>query len=429
MDAFLGFLALFLFFGLYIWGWRRIARFFDERGIKFFLRHLMSSILAFFPAFFSLFPLILFTAKKPDIGGAIFTLVLFVVSVLVLFYATKIGAKVVEQIKPSEDLPSEEIPPVATTPDPTLAPDIAFIPDITPALDLEPAPTSAPIIIKSDPTLYKSTCVCRLCSRKVIHFTQVCPRCRAWLPAYKLKTLELAALGLVILARVMLAFAFDFSFFSWIDWIYFPAALIWFGATLSRLQSDDEAILERRRYDPNRVYPTAQEVAKAHRMQKAKSTPDVLRFVYEDADGRTSTRTVKNWEEDAVYIEGFCLDKLAVRTFRKDRVVTYLNDTDLLLSNPEPAFKELEATSEPIAVRQILFTGFSKLDRADLEQIARDNGFQVCQTVTVSLDYICVGRNAGPSKLAEARKRGAIELDEHQFRQLIETGEVPFAQA
>jgi BRCT domain type II-containing protein len=62
-----------------------------------------------------------------------------------------------------------------------------------------------------------------------------------------------------------------------------------------------------------------------------------------------------------------------------------------------------------------------------LEILAQQAGLRVCQTVTVGLDYICTGKNAGPAKLAHALANGAIELNVNEFHQLIETGEVPLS--
>lgn len=419
MDAFFALIGFSGFFVCYAWGWMRISRSLETRGFRFVLRHVIACVVAFFPAFFYMLPLMLISAKERSIGGAIFCTVLFLVSVLSLFYTTKI-------VKPVESqVPLEDSPPLETSviePAPVSAQE-AVQPSIQ--TDIKDS-AEAPVDASKEKKLNRKECTCRLCERRVSYFTQTCPRCSAWQPAYSLRTLALCTISAVIFGRVFLSLAFDFSFLSWIDWLYIPAVLVWVLPSLVQLQRDDESILEKRRYDPNRVYPTAAQVALEHRMKKSEFAQNVLKFEYEDADGRTSTRTIKNWVEDPVYIEGFCLDKNAVRTFRKDRIIVYLDGTQYLLENPLPISEESEEKEAFIVVkRQILFTGFSKSERAFLEQKARDHGFIVCQSVTVSLDYICTGKNAGYAKIEDARSRGATELDVTEFEQLIETGEVP----
>lgn len=73
---------------------------------------------------------------------------------------------------------------------------------------------------------------------------------------------------------------------------------------------------------------------------------------------------------------------------------------------------------------EILFTGFSASVRESLEDTARDEGMKVRKTVTKNLTFLCAGPNAGPTKVAEAKSRGALVLDEDQFWTLIETGEI-----
>ena len=43
-------------------------------------------------------------------------------------------------------------------------------------------------------------------------------------------------------------------------------------------------------------------------------------FTYVDADGVVTDRKVSNWRSDGAYVEAFCLDRRASRTFRKDRI-------------------------------------------------------------------------------------------------------------
>lgn len=52
-----------------------------------------------------------------------------------------------------------------------------------------------------------------------------------------------------------------------------------------------------------------------------------IAFTYEDADGEVTYRTVTVHAVTATYIKGECHDRQAERTFRLDRVIGYITDT------------------------------------------------------------------------------------------------------
>lgn len=156
----------------------------------------------------------------------------------------------------------------------------------------------------------------------------------------------------------------------------------------------------------------------------APSSDGRLRFVYEDANGNTSTREVSDFSDDGVYIEGFCHSRRAVRTFRRDRVLEYLEGEELLVPLIDPS----DFVDEPFADRpgmEILFTGFSEDERFDLEADAEDAGLVVRKTVTKNLMFVCAGPRAGSSKLDKARGQGCTVLNKFQLNRMIRTGELP----
>ncbi|WP_349666262.1 BRCT domain-containing protein [Pseudomonas aeruginosa] len=87
---------------------------------------------------------------------------------------------------------------------------------------------------------------------------------------------------------------------------------------------------------------------------------------------------------------------------------------------PEPAPKAM-----PDMRPQILFTGFKSADKDRLESVATEHGFRVMKTVGKSLSILCIGGNAGPTKVESAQGYGAFILTEEQFSHLVKTGEVP----
>jgi len=75
--------------------------------------------------------------------------------------------------------------------------------------------------------------------------------------------------------------------------------------------------------------------------------------------------------------------------------------------------------------QQICFTGFSSIERKQLEIEAEEAHLEVVKTVTHSLRYLVTGPNAGPTKLQKAREQEVILLNADQFHAMLETGELP----
>lgn len=83
------------------------------------------------------------------------------------------------------------------------------------------------------------------------------------------------------------------------------------------------------------------------------------------------------------------------------------------------------AQAEPKRI-QICFTGFGTSERARLEmQASAVLGLEVKPSVTKTLRYLCIGPDAGPSKVDKARAQGVTVLNAHDFNRLCETGELP----
>ncbi|MGF0336759.1 BRCT domain-containing protein [Ectopseudomonas toyotomiensis] len=150
-----------------------------------------------------------------------------------------------------------------------------------------------------------------------------------------------------------------------------------------------------------------------------------IKFSYRDADGRESVRTLTHWSENTRYLQGRSEGDTLPRTFRKDRVVEYLEGADQLLFDKAPPAPEPAPKAAPDLRAQILFTGFKAAERAALEVFAEQSGFRVMKTAGKSLALLCIGSNAGPTKVEAARAAGAFILNEMEFNQLAKTGELP----
>jgi hypothetical protein len=160
--------------------------------------------------------------------------------------------------------------------------------------------------------------------------------------------------------------------------------------------------------------------------EKPQWSNQLLQFEYCNARGEVSVRHLIAWAEVGHYIKGKGLDDTHPLTYRKDRVVRYIDASEGLLVVPhvKPPQRP-SATSNKDARPQILFTGFLAKRKVELEAMATDTGLRVVTTVTQGLNYICGGPNAGPKKVELARAQNCWVMDERQFLAFVETGELP----
>lgn len=165
------------------------------------------------------------------------------------------------------------------------------------------------------------------------------------------------------------------------------------------------------------------------------SALESIRFVYRNASGEVSERHLIGWHESGHYILGRDRRDGKFKSFRIDRVVAYLGDAHRGMKQPfqDPPPSPLTVFVAPQGNRQakksaqaeICFTGFSAADKARLQDVARNAGMAVVQSVTVGLKFLVCGRNAGPVKIKKARDRYVYTLSLAQFEALAETGVLP----
>lgn len=167
---------------------------------------------------------------------------------------------------------------------------------------------------------------------------------------------------------------------------------------------------------------------------------ETITFDYVDSHGERSHRTVEVTAVDDEYLEGFCHKAQAERTFVIGRIrgKVMVDDTAEVMApkkwaaearrNPHNGVvamggdtpKRYLPKDDPVdGLDEILFTGFPAAKRAELEALAAGAGMRVVKTVTVDLMYLCMGPNAGPSKIDKANEVGAALIDEAQFLSLI----------
>ena len=69
---------------------------------------------------------------------------------------------------------------------------------------------------------------------------------------------------------------------------------------------------------------------------------------------------------------------------------------------------------------EICFTGFGPEDKARMQQIAKENGYQVVKSITVGLKKLVTGEAPGPAKLDQAKAQGTAILTADAFLNIIE---------
>lgn len=153
----------------------------------------------------------------------------------------------------------------------------------------------------------------------------------------------------------------------------------------------------------------------------------ILYFVYFSAKEIISVQAISNISQNEDYLQGISVlydDKGSLKTFRKDRVIEYLDSLEeakeFLLDCCLSDFTVRKPKTETFDIH---FTGFKKADKEELERIATDANMEVRKSVTKNLNLLCYGYNASQMKMDKARSMGIIILNESQFRNFLETGD------
>lgn len=152
--------------------------------------------------------------------------------------------------------------------------------------------------------------------------------------------------------------------------------------------------------------------------------PRLLSFSYRDSKGQVSERQLTRWKENSVHIQGHSDGDTFYRTFRKDRVIEYFSGSEYLRFDKAPPAPVLVSIAPADVRGEILFTGFLAADRLKLEALAEKQGLCVVKTPTKALTFLCVGKNAGWTKVRAASEKGAFILNETQLMEVFETGEI-----
>lgn len=162
-------------------------------------------------------------------------------------------------------------------------------------------------------------------------------------------------------------------------------------------------------------------------------------FYYVDRTGLVTLRHVLVLEDDEDRIE--TVDFTAgrrQRTFIKERILKELTEKEYnKLTSKEKdetiaklqgnfLLKEKKKNYQRNTGNQVevCFTGFGKVEKAELISLAKEKDMLVRDSVTAKLDILVTGDNAGPSKTQSAKGKGIKITDAEGFKKFLETGEI-----
>ena len=158
------------------------------------------------------------------------------------------------------------------------------------------------------------------------------------------------------------------------------------------------------------------------------------KIIYKNARNEVSARDIEVVHEDDDYIDAFCNTTAAYKTFKKDRVLTEVDDvnsgeTQKIVANFQGQFSVIsrgsgEKWQNKSHKPEVCFTGFASKEKAELIAFAEAHDFFVRTDVSERLSFLVCGPTAGPSKLQKARSKGVLLLNRETFKHLAETGEI-----
>jgi hypothetical protein len=168
-----------------------------------------------------------------------------------------------------------------------------------------------------------------------------------------------------------------------------------------------------------------------NKFKSSKGSEMELAFNYTSAAGLTKNYKMVWFNEQPYHFAGVAVNddgEISYKNFLKSSVNHYINNSDQLLNSPfaiSPPPKQIKAQRSSLT--EVLFTGFSSVDKALLIEKAKNANppMYVPSRVTLNLAYLVCGATAGKVKVMKAINQGVVILSDTDFLQLLETGEIP----
>ena len=144
----------------------------------------------------------------------------------------------------------------------------------------------------------------------------------------------------------------------------------------------------------------------------------------DDDDDRIETIDFTAWRRQRTFIKNRILKELTKKEFNKlseqdkERTITELQEKFVV---KEKSRSYQRNTGNQV---EVCFTGFKKVEKAELISLAKENDMLIRDRVSAELDILVTGDSAGPSKTKSAKGKGIKITDVNGFRKFLETGEI-----
>ncbi|EGR1046173.1 TPA: hypothetical protein NU929_002130 [Vibrio cholerae] len=171
--------------------------------------------------------------------------------------------------------------------------------------------------------------------------------------------------------------------------------------------------------------------------EKLKELNKSLSCIYQNADGVVSLQHLENVTlretDKSSLLQGWSIVHERPITLRVDRIIQAFDSKEEATATYETGEYSInQPLTLPSSTRlsspntmDICFTGFEKDEKEQLCSLAKEHGMTIRKSVTRHLNILCFGKNAGPSKLAQANSQGVLILSKEQLENLLSTGELP----
>ncbi|MDP0382790.1 BRCT domain-containing protein [Glaesserella parasuis] len=175
------------------------------------------------------------------------------------------------------------------------------------------------------------------------------------------------------------------------------------------------------------------------------SSKGLSHIVYMSSHKDVNAYTLSNASDDGFYIRAYCEQKSKIITLRHDRIISTFdnyqeadNYARNLPNNIYNLFDE-RINSQRHQTNQthshtlrnnitFCFSGFKKERKEELTNLAIENDLRVVTSISKFVNYLVIDSTSatvGPTKLAKAEQFGIQILNEQEFLNLLETGEIP----
>ena len=178
------------------------------------------------------------------------------------------------------------------------------------------------------------------------------------------------------------------------------------------------------------------------KLTKDISNKGLSHIVYMSSHKDVRAYTLSNIIDDGFYLKAYCEQKRKIITLRHDRVISTFDnyqDADNYARNlPDNIYtlfderinnQRYQTHSHTLQNNiTFCFSGFKKERKEELTNLAIENDLRVVTSISKLVNFLVIDSSSatvGLTKLAKAEQFGIQVLNEQEFLNLLETGEIP----